>query len=104
MNQQQPQRTHKINPLPKKPTLLELADNFKSATVEWAKSGFPITDETDYEARHEICKGCEFWDCRAFNNIGRCNKCGCSGFKLYLATSRCPEKKWDSVHPTRPPE
>lgn len=82
---------------PRRPTLLELADNFAGATSVWAKSGFPIADRAEYERRHEICNGCEMWDSNAFQGIGKCGACGCSGFKLWLDTSHCPLGKWEDA-------
>lgn len=79
---------------PQRPTLLEMASNFKEATGEWARSGFPIVEEKEYDRRHKVCSGCDQWDSNAFGGVGRCHACGCTGFKLYLATSVCPLKKW----------
>jgi len=85
-----------IHPIPpRRPNLLELADNFAGATSIWAKAGFPIADRDEYERRHEICKGCEMWSPNAFQGVGRCGACGCSGFKLWLETSHCPIGKWE---------
>lgn len=80
---------------PRRPSLLELANNFTSATAEWAASGFPIASEDEFVRRHKVCGECEFWDSNAFQGVGRCGICGCSGFKLWLETSNCPIGKWE---------
>lgn len=64
------------------------------AGAEWAKAGFPIVSGGDFEARKKICASCEHWNADAFGGLGRCGKCGCSGVKLRLATSKCPVGKW----------
>lgn len=62
--------------------------------AKWAKAGFPIVSGEVLSERKGICAACEFWNADAFGGLGRCGKCGCSGVKLRLATSKCPLKKW----------
>lgn len=64
------------------------------AGAKWAKAGFPIVSGEDFEKRKGICVECEHWNADAFGGLGRCGRCGCSGVKLRLATSRCPARKW----------
>lgn len=64
------------------------------AGAQWAKAGFPIVSDEGFEERKRICLECEFWNAAAFGGLGRCGKCGCSGVKLRLATSKCPVEKW----------
>lgn len=64
------------------------------AGAQWAKAGFPIVSGEVLSERKGICAACEFWNADAFGGLGRCGKCGCSGVKLRLATSKCPLKKW----------
>lgn len=64
------------------------------AGAQWAKAGFPIVSGADLAERKGICVECEHWNAGAFGGLGRCGKCGCSGVKLRLATSRCPAGKW----------
>jgi ribosomal protein L40E len=68
--------------------------NFIGAMVDSAKSGFKRTTAEQHEARKQICQGCEMWDPTGFWGAGKCKKCGCSGAKLWLATSKCPLNKW----------
>jgi hypothetical protein len=81
------------------PPLLKQAATATAALAKWAAQGLPIATPEQVEARKAICAGCEFWESSAFNNTGRCLKCGCSTWaKLQLATEKCPIDKWGSVH------
>jgi hypothetical protein len=74
-----------------------------SSVLNFAKSGLDITDPAVLEKRLAICKSCEFWDAKAFNETGRCNKCGCSTWaKLRMATEKCPIDKWGPVTHSSP--
>lgn len=68
--------------------------SFVKAGAQWAKAGFPIVSGEDLAERKGICAECEFWNADAFGGLGKCGKCGCSGVKLRLATSKCPAGKW----------
>jgi hypothetical protein len=58
---------------------------------------------TNYSARLEICKSCEFFDQKGYWGTGKCKKCGCSlRIKLKLAKQKCPIGKWEP-HLTSPP-
>ena len=47
--------------------------------------------EEEQDRRLSICHACEFWDAKQ----SRCSKCGCFGqWKTWLATQRCPIRKW----------
>jgi len=78
-------------------TLLDMASNFASSVAQWAKAGAPVVTEEQFKQRADICNRCEFFDPAAFGGRGRCTKCGCSTYKLFLATSKCPIEKWDQV-------
>ena len=78
-------------------TLREMASNFASAISEWIANGAPVVSKAQYKERASQCLECEFWDPEAFAGKGKCLRCGCSGVKLYLATSKCPEGKWEAV-------
>lgn len=75
-------------------SLSNLASNFKTSMVDWAKSGFKTVDQETLDSRLDICKGCEYWKPDSYLGLGKCTKCGCSGSKLHLATSKCPIGKW----------
>jgi hypothetical protein len=79
-------------PRPPVPTLGELAVNFTEAIAGWAKAGFKTVAREIYEHRLSICSACEFWQADAILGTGKCRKCGCSKVKLWLATSKCPDK------------
>ena len=78
------------------PTVTELAGNFVEAIRKWALSGFPVASEEIYAERAAICGQCEFWDGAARAGLGQCTApgCGCTRFKRFLATERCPLGKW----------
>lgn len=52
--------------------------------------------------RRGICLPCEFNGHRDSGGI-RCEKCGCAGLKLELATERCPldPPRWSAVEQPR---
>lgn len=60
----------------------------------WRERGYPIASQEEIDKRLGICKGCEKWDQARFFGIGKCNTCGCSAVKQWLATSKCPLNKW----------
>jgi predicted Zn-ribbon and HTH transcriptional regulator len=65
---------------------------------DWAKAGFQLAPSEVYASRLDTCKTCDSWSNNAFLGAGSCAKCGCSGVKLKLATSKCPIGKWDAVN------
>lgn len=66
----------------------------------WAKSGFKRVKMAELDRRLAICRGCEFWQENGNYSLGRCDKCGCTKYKLYLATESCPIGKWEAVEKT----
>jgi len=80
------------NCAPVVPTGAALAANFNKAMLGWAKAGFKVVKREVYEHRQAICSACEFWRPDARLGTGMCIKCGCSGVKLWLATSKCPDQ------------
>lgn len=78
------------------PSIVELAQNFSIATTRWAAEGFPVVSEAVYAQRSAVCEECRFWDGAARLGLGKCKApgCGCTRFKRWLATERCPEKLW----------
>ncbi len=81
------------------PGFVEKASHFASAMVDWAKSGFAVASEEVLQQRLDICQACQHWRGTRGGTLltGRCNKCGCSGLKLGLASEACPIGKWSSV-------
>jgi len=82
-----------VDPKPS-PTAVQKIFNLADAMVSWAASGFKIAPEDSYKARKAICLACDQWNGEGYFGAGACKQCGCSGAKLYLASSTCPLKKW----------
>lgn len=71
----------------KPPTLAQMASNFSSAMVRWAKKGFKTVSQEVYMKRIKICSKC--------HGGWRCPHCGCFiKAKAALLTEKCPEGKW----------
>jgi hypothetical protein len=82
----------------KYPSITTMAQTFAESIVQWAKKGFKVVNEEQFNERLNICRGCELWDSKALNGGGRCRDCGCSTqAKLRIATERCPKDKWVQV-------
>ena len=47
--------------------------------------------------RQSICEACEYWQPDGNLGLGKCShkRCGCTKFKLQLATERCPDGLWE---------
>lgn len=82
-----------------KPTITQMARMFAYAAGQWAASGFRHVSQEVYQARLESCEGCYHWQGESAFGYGRCGKCGCSGLKLFMATTRCPLEppRWSAV-------
>ena len=76
------------------PTVSELARNLTIATAKWVASGFKVTSQTQYAARVAACDACPKWDSSARFGLGKCQACGCTRFKRWLASEKCPLGKW----------
>lgn len=78
------------------PSLLDLVTNFAGSVSNWAKAGFPVTSEEEYNTRMAICKGCPYWkeNILSIDTLGKCKLCGCRGFKPWLKTEVCPVSNW----------
>lgn len=93
----QPDWCEDVDPDTGKPTPWEMAQRFTRAMVRWATDGFRVVATEKYQARRNICEGCQYWRGEGTEpGTGRCGKCGCSGLKLFLATERCPDGKWEA--------
>lgn len=77
-------------------TITEQAKSFTKGMVNWAKSGFKVATPEVYADRMAICRKCQFWKEIPGPIIGRCRKCGCTGAKQKLSTSKCPIGLWGS--------
>ena len=78
------------------PNAIDLLSNFSTAVSKWVLAGFPVLSEKEFNKRFEFCSNCKFWDSSVRFNLGKCkhNKCGCTKFKLWLKTEKCPIEKW----------
>lgn len=78
------------------PKISDLLFNFSNAITKWSSAGFPISNENEFMDRYKICSNCEFWDASARFNLGKCKhkKCGCTKFKIWMKTEKCPMGKW----------
>ena len=79
------------------PTTIDKIKSLSGALKDYAVAGFKNCTEEQYQQRLVICRGCEFFDPSGYMGAGKCNKCGCSGLKLKMGTSRCPIGKWEPV-------
>ena len=80
------------------PTLSDKVHSLAKSVFDWAKAGFQLAPDAVHAERQATCGACEHWKPTAFLGTGSCTKCGCSGVKLKLATSKCPIGKWDAVN------
>lgn len=73
------------------PSLIKKIQNFTSAFVDYAKSGFLNTPEYEQKLRMDTCRQCKFFE--PINEL--CLGCGCFlQSKINWSTSKCPEGKW----------
>jgi len=82
--------------LPQDPSLAQEASNLAAALAAWAAAGFPVADAERVAQIKAICESCPLWDGAARGGMGKCRsfKCGCTKFKWWIKTSKCPEGKW----------
>lgn len=80
-----------------RPTLLKMGLNLAQAAAGWAASGFAIAPQSVYDARRVTCGQCPNYSADEF--FHHCSICGCTGVKLHLATSKCPDNppRWGAV-------
>lgn len=83
---------------PAEPSLLAKAGALATSLQTWMRFGFAVASDEDVAKRRAICEPCPFWEGEAYLGAGKCSKCGCSGIKLKLATSKCPIGNWDAVN------
>jgi len=81
------------------PSVLQMAKSLMGTAkdvVGGALSGKGLrVDETTYEHRISLCRGCEFF----INETERCSVCGCyMKAKSMFKKAYCPENKWEAVN------
>lgn len=69
-------------------------ENFKESMSRWVDAGLPVISDEEFDRRLSICRSCEFWKEGGNLYLGKCEKCGCTKFKLKLATESCPIGNW----------
>lgn len=82
------------------PTIIDKAKGFGTAMVNWAtQDGFSHVTDEQFAQRKAICTACQFWIPEKFNGMGLCKLCGCTGMKLYIPSSICPNHppKWNPI-------
>lgn len=80
------------------PTWTQMVKSFAEDMVDWAKAGFPASKAVAQE-RLKICSPCPYWHGLSGGSFaaGGCGKCGCSGLKLGMHSTKCPIGKWSAV-------
>lgn len=76
------------------PSGFDMVKNFTTSALTWVASGFRLVDKVTFDQRMAVCQACPFWKPRARFTLGKCNKCGCTKLKQWLATERCPDGHW----------
>jgi hypothetical protein len=75
------------------PNILDKAKNLGGAMVAWAiKDGFARVPSEIFHHRKQFCDNCVFWDKTGYAGLGLCRLCGCSVAKLYIPSSKCPDR------------
>ena len=68
---------------------------FLSTVKRFLGGGEVMADFTDIENRIQICRSCEYKVGDGLKNM-KCQLCECRiRYKVRLASSTCPEGKWD---------
>jgi hypothetical protein len=81
----------------KPPTKAELLIRFGRALIGFARTGFKTVSAEQLGERRDICLACPLWKGESVLGIGKCGACGCTGFKLYAASEKCPQGKWEAI-------
>ena len=79
---------------PKKIGLFEKARNLSAAVASIAKSGFKAAEREERKRRGAICTKCEYWRKNGNLSLGECTQCGCSKYKRFFESQKCPIGKW----------
>lgn len=76
------------------PTFSQKVRTFTHSMGEWVKAGAQVVSMEQLEARQAECSTCSYWRGAHVYGLGSCAKCGCTGLKLYLKTTKCPIGRW----------
>ena len=85
-----------------RPSLVQKASSLGKSMIEWAGNKFAKVDQSIYEKRLSICRGCDSWVENGNIGFGKCKICGCGRGKLWLGHERCPVGKWEKESLTPP--
>ena len=77
-------------------SIIEKARHLVGALNRWAKVGFRLVPKLRRLQRRSICRACPSYKPTGNLWLGECTdpKCGCTRFKEWLPTERCPQGKW----------
>lgn len=66
------------------------------AFIRWIRGGLGIASRAARLERRLICESCPMWRPAGNAGFGECSdpRCGCTKFKRWLSTERCPQGKW----------
>lgn len=73
------------------PTFIQAVRGLLREMVKAKKSGFRIAHWSVFLDRSIACKQCPYSSGRW---VKTCGRCGCTRAKLFLASARCPERRW----------
>jgi PHP family Zn ribbon phosphoesterase len=67
---------------------------YEDAITKIKSSGVNVVDNSTWQYRLNNCKKCEFYQSFSENqNMFKCRKCGCAGYKFMIESFKCPLKK-----------
>lgn len=72
------------------PSLAARIAQFGHSMKQWMADGVPVVSQEEFDRRLVSCHTCQYWGGSSAFGYAACGKCGCSGLKLFLSTSRCP--------------
>ena len=85
------------------PSLTKKVSTLSNSLIKWAGNKFVKVDQSIYDKRLSICRGCDKWIEDGNMGFGRCRACGCGKGKLWLGHEKCPIDKWGIEPLTSPP-
>ena len=70
---------------------------YSDAITRIKNSDVNVVDNSTWEYRLSSCKRCEYYQTFSENqNMFKCTKCGCAGYKFMIESFKCPltKPKW----------
>lgn len=70
----------------------------------WNSKGRPMASKELRRSRLLACRECAYWSSDGNLWLGECRhrSCGCSKFKAWLATEKCPILRWPAISSNNP--